>query len=45
LLEASVDGTLVSSEVGDADLATGGIALGVRENAAVEFDDVRVTAP
>ncbi len=44
-LEASVDGTLVSSEVVDADLASGGIALGVRENAAVEFDDVKVTAP
>jgi hypothetical protein len=44
-LEASVDGTLVSSEVVDADLTSGGIALGVRENAAVEFDDVKVTAP
>jgi len=44
-LEASVGGMVVSSDVVDADLANGGIALGVRENAAVEFDDVTVTVP
>lgn len=44
-LEARVDGELVGSSVVDADLTSGGIALGVRENAAVEFDDVQVTVP
>ncbi len=44
-LEASVDGMVVSSAVVDTDLGSGGIALGVRENSAVEFDDVRVTVP
>jgi len=44
-LEASVDGQLIGSAVLDTDLDSGGIAIGVRENAAVEFDDVRVTVP
>lgn len=44
-LEARVDGQLIGSAVLDTDLDSGGIALGVRENAAVEFDDVRVTVP
>jgi hypothetical protein len=44
-LEAYVGGVLVSSDVVDTDLASGGMALGVRENAAVEFDDVKVTVP
>jgi hypothetical protein len=44
-LEARVGGQLIGAAVVDTDLASGGIALGVRENAAVEFDDVRVTVP
>jgi hypothetical protein len=44
-LEASVDGQLIGAAVVDGDLPSGGIALGVRESAAVEFDDVRVTVP
>jgi hypothetical protein len=44
-LQASVGGQLIGMAVVDADLSSGGIALGVRENAAVEFDDVRVTVP
>jgi len=44
-LQASVGGQLIGSAVVDSDLASGGIALGVRESAAVEFDDVRVTVP
>jgi hypothetical protein len=44
-LEARVGGQLIGAAVVDSDLAAGGIALGVRENAAVEFDDVRVTVP
>lgn len=44
-LQASVGGQAIGAAVVDGDLASGGIALGVRENAAVEFDDVRVTVP
>lgn len=44
-LQASVDGQPIGVAVIDTDLASGGIALGVRENAAVEFDDVQVTVP
>jgi hypothetical protein len=44
-LEVRVGGQLIGAAVVDTDLASGGIALGVRENAAVEFDDVRVTVP
>jgi hypothetical protein len=44
-LQASVGGQAIGMAVVDGDLASGGIALGVRENAAVEFDDVRVTVP
>lgn len=44
-LEVRVGGELVGAAVVDTDLSSGGIALGVRENAAVEFDDVRVTVP
>jgi hypothetical protein len=44
-LQASVGGQAIGTAVVDGDLAAGGIALGVRENAAVEFDDVRVTVP
>jgi hypothetical protein len=44
-LEAGVGGQLIGVPVVDGDLESGGIALGVRENAAVEFDDVRVTVP
>lgn len=44
-LEARVGGQLIGSTIVDTDLASGGIAIGVKENAAVEFDDVRVTVP
>lgn len=44
-LQASVGGQAIGMAVVDGDLASGGIALGVRENAAVEFDDVQVTVP
>jgi hypothetical protein len=44
-LQASVGGQAIGTAVVDGDLASGGIALGVRESAAVEFDDVRVTVP
>lgn len=44
-LEARIDGVVVGSAVVDTDLASGGIGLGVKEGAAVEFDDVRVTVP
>ena len=41
----SVDGVAVGTSVTDTELTSGGIALGVREKAAVEFDDVLVTRP
>jgi hypothetical protein len=44
-LQVTVDGVVVGTEVTDADLASGGIGLGVKENSAVEFDDVRVSVP
>jgi hypothetical protein len=44
-LEARLDGVLIGSAVVDTDLASGGIGLGVKEGAAVEFDDARVTVP
>jgi hypothetical protein len=44
-LSAYVDDALVGSGAVDTDLASGGIALGVQENSAVEFDDVHVTRP
>jgi hypothetical protein len=44
-LEARLDGVVIGSAVVDTELASGGIALGVKESAAVEFDDVRVTVP
>lgn len=44
-LEARLDGVVIGSAVVDTDLTSGGIALGVKESAAVEFDDVRVTVP
>jgi hypothetical protein len=44
-LEARVGGQLIGAAVVDTDLASGGIALGVKENAAVEFDDVKVVVP
>jgi hypothetical protein len=44
-LSAFVDGMLVGQGTAGAAIASGGIALGVQENAAVEFDDVRVTRP
>jgi hypothetical protein len=44
-LEARLNGALIGSAVLDTDLASGGIGLGVKESAAVEFDDVRVTVP
>jgi hypothetical protein len=43
-LETRLNGVVVGTEVVDTDLASGGIGLGVKESAAVEFDDVRVTA-
>jgi hypothetical protein len=44
-LQASVGGQAIGMPVVDGDLPSGGIALGVRESAAVEFDDVRVIVP
>jgi hypothetical protein len=44
-LAVTIDGVALGSELVDTDLASGGIGLGVRENSAVEFDDVRVTVP
>jgi hypothetical protein len=44
-LQVSVGGVVLGNAVTDTDLPSGGIALGVRENAAVEFDNVRVTVP
>jgi hypothetical protein len=44
-LSAFVDGVPIGSGAMDTDLPSGGIALGVQENAAAEFDDVRVTRP
>jgi hypothetical protein len=45
VLSAAVDGVVVGQGIIDDDLGFGGIALGVKENAAVELDDVRVTLP
>jgi hypothetical protein len=44
-LSAYVDGALIGTGAVDTALTSGGIALGVQENAAVEFDDVLVTRP
>jgi hypothetical protein len=44
-LSAYLDDMLVASGTADATIAAGGIALGVSENAAVEFDDVLVKVP
>lgn len=44
-LSVFVDGVQIGSGAVDTDLTSGGIALGVKENSAVEFDDVRVTRP
>jgi hypothetical protein len=44
-LTAFIDEAQVGQGTADANIASGGIALGVQENAAVEFDDVRVTRP
>jgi hypothetical protein len=46
-LTAFIDGSATPAATGTAEgsIAQGGIALGVKENSAVEFDDVRVTVP
>ncbi len=44
-LTAFVDGDQIGQGTADELIASGGIALGVKENAAVEFDDVTVTRP
>ena len=43
--QAFIDGDPVLTGAVDTALPSGGIALGVKESSAVEFDDVRVTLP
>lgn len=44
-LTAFIDGVMAATGTAGGTIAQGGIALGVKENSAVEFDDVRVTVP
>lgn len=44
-LTAFIDDQMAATGTAGGTIAQGGIALGVKENSAVEFDDVRVTVP